>query len=448
MNFVTPLIIPTPKQARFSGEGFSLAETVVVRCGPSWDAASRILAARLGPRARFERVRGDALTLGKSGATPAPPKKPEGYAVSVSKRGVALSARDDAGKIWAVQTLLQLFDGTAFHGAEIFDWPTLAFRGVHLFHGPQARPFHEKLIERVFSPFKLNGLVIQSDTIGWTCLKKSPEHVGSLADVRAEVAHARAHGIDAFPLVPSHGHMWWLLGQGREEFREDPDSSWALNVTDSKALALLATIQNEAAQVFGSKNHHLGLDEVIDPVTPRGRVPFRSKLPFAELFAANALTWARWGRKKKKTMWIWADMLMHPSEVKPSFGTAPSVADARKLRQLVPRDFVVVDWQYTARPTYPSLDVLRDAGFQKRVIATWFQSDGILAFSKAAVENGAMGGLQTTWCGYESAESVLDGPERRQFAAMVLAAEAFWNSGIAPPWTPAEIFDRAWAVKP
>ena len=29
MNFVTPLIIPTPKQARFSGEGFSLAGTTL-----------------------------------------------------------------------------------------------------------------------------------------------------------------------------------------------------------------------------------------------------------------------------------------------------------------------------------------------------------------------------------------------------------------------------------
>ena len=58
-----------------------------------------------------------------------------------------------------------------------------------------------------------------------------------------------------------------------------------------------------------------------------------------------------------------------------------------------------------------------------------------------------MGCLQTTWCGYESNESVLDTEERRQFTAMVLAAEYFWNGGKGPtpdklPYDPAEVFRR------
>lgn len=448
---MTPRIIPTPKERTDASQGFRIGASVTVFRSRDWLDAAAILRdglRRYGIAISLKRSARRNLTFGNPSADAEAPVKPEGYAVRSDTFGVSLAANDRQGRIWAVQTLLQLFDGTEFFGTDIRDWPTLSFRGVHLFHGPRARPFHEKLIERVFSPFKLNGLVVQADTIGWSVLKKPADRVGSLADVRAEAIFARAHGIDAFPLVPSHGHLWWLLGSGREAFREDPDSNWALNVTDPKALALLENIQNEAAEVFGSKNHHLGLDEVIDPVTPRGRVPYRSKLPFARLFATNAGRWTRWGKRRKKNLWIWADMLMHPSEVRPSFGTAPSVSDARYLRDRVSKDFVVVDWQYTARPKYPSLDLLRDAGFKKRVIGTWFQHDGILAFTRAAVANNALGGLQTTWCGYESAESILDGPERRQFVAMVLAAESFWNGGKTPPWNPAEIFDRAWADKP
>ena len=454
MNPSVVLVVPTPKRARFEGNAFPLdAGEIVVRFAPAYaDAATIIergLRDRKNIRVRMAPQKSGNLTLSAGAAPdfpiPAVPNKPEGYALRVTESGAALAGRDARGRLWAAQTLLQLLSGSRLLAAEIEDWPTLSIRGVHLFHGPEARPFHEKLIERVFAPFKLNTLVVQGDTIGWTALKKSPEHVGSVADVREEARFARAHGIDAFPLIPSHGHMWWLLGKERARYREDPDSSWAINATDPAALALLEKIHDEASAIFGSKNHHFGLDEVIDPVTPRGRVPYRSKVAFAPLFARNAAHWHDWSKRRGKRMWLWADMLMHPSEVTPAFGTAPTPADARYLRANLPKDAVVVDWQYSERPSYPSLKLLRSSGFENRVIATWLDPGGTLAFSQAAATGGALGGLQTTWCGYESAESVLDGPERRQFAAMALAAEAFWNGGVAPPWKPAEIFDRAWA---
>jgi hypothetical protein len=109
----------------------------------------------------------------------------------------------------------------------------------------------------------------------------------------------------------------------------------------------------------------------------------------------------------------------------------------------------MVDWQYSARSSYPSLKILKEAGFEKLVAAVWYYPEGIQNFTKAAAQIGALGGMITTWAGYESKESVLDTAERRQFTAMVLAADYFWNGGEGPtpqnlPYDFAQVFTQQW----
>ena len=118
------------------------------------------------------------------------------------------------------------------------------------------------------------------------------------------------------------------------------------------------------------------------------------------------------------------------------------------MREGLPKDIVLFDWQYSALERFPSLKFLKKAGFAKVVACTWFDPGNVVGFAKAAADAGAWGGLQTTWCGYESKVEVLDGAERRQFVAMVLAAEHFWNGGATKPaWDAAEVFARLWSDK-
>lgn len=431
----TPLVIPTPKKLTVTGPPVRLTEkTKIELVGPGTDAASALL---------------KSLTLSPIVRSQGSAGRPESYTVSVHKDRIRLTAGDAAGMLWAAQTLLQLVEsdsqGKVVHAVEIEDWPTLRFRGVHLFHGQNALPFHKKLISRVFSPFKLNHLVIQCEQLKWESDPSvAPSWGGTKAAVREEIAYATAHGITLTPLVQSYGHMEWLFNKPQNrDFAEDPELPYAVNISNPAAVSYLEKLIAEADELFGAPAFHAGLDEV----TMRGRFPFRSApRTFSELFVSNARHWQAFHKKRGKELWMWADMALHPSEVAPCFGTAPSAAEAKKVRDGLPKETVLFDWQYGAHETFPSLRLLQKSGFSKLVACTWFNPGNISNFSKAAAEVGAWGALQTTWCGYESKEEVLDGSERQQFVAMVLAAEHFWNGGTTKPsWDAGEVFTRLWS---
>jgi hypothetical protein len=264
--------------------------------------------------------------------------------------------------------------------------------------------------------------------------------------VKAEIAFAAKRSVTVYPLVQGLGHMEWLFNRPQNRaFAEDEQTPYALNVTNPAALTYLGRIMGEADDLFGAPAFHVGLDEV----TMRGRFPHRSQgKTFADLFLAGASHWHDFFAKRGKPIWMWADMLLYAPEVAPSFGTAPTSADAARLRRELPKNIVLVDWQYSPRSAYPSLKVLRDAGFPV-VAATWYDPDGIQKFSRAAAEVGALGAIQTTWAGYESKEEVLTTNERRQFTSMIFAADYFWNGGDGPapadlPYDAGEIFTRAY----
>ena len=380
------------------------------------------------------------------------PDKPEGYAVSVSTKNIRLIGKDEAGILWAVQSLIQLLtaDTTSplIPALSIRDWPSLPLRGVHLFHGVNALPFHEKLLDRIFSRFKLNALFIEAEHLKWDTIgSAAPKWGGTKEDIRKEILYARERGVTVYPLVQGFGHMETLFGAtGNRSFAEDPENPWAVNFTDPTAVAYLTKLLTEADDLFGAPAFHVGMDEV----DLRGRFPYRS-LPKTkpELVALAARHWRDVFAKRGKPVYLWADMLMAASEVSPAWGTLKVPAEAQKTRELMPKDVTLIDWQYGVQEKFPSLRFLQNAGFKDVLAATWFQPENIRNLSRAAKEAGAKGILQTTWCGYESKEEVLNGPERRQFTAMILAADYFWNGGEGPssenlPYDPSLVFARAY----
>ena len=435
-----PLVIPTPKKLTVTGPPVRLtAKTKLEVSGPGAERAIALLKETIPNRVDSPVGRG----LGGN--------RPESYTISVRKDRIQLSGHDEAGTLWAAQTLLQLIEndarGQVVHAVEIEDWPTLSFRGVHLFHGQSALPFHKKLIARLYSPFKLNHLVIQCEQLKWESDPTvAPSWGGTKAAVKEEIAFAKAHGITLTPLVQSYGHMEWLFSKPQNrDFAEDPELPYAVNISNPAAVGYLEKLVAEADDLFGAPAFHAGLDEV----TMRGRFPFRSApRTFSDLFVSNAKHWHAFHRKRGKKMWMWADMALHPTDVAPCFGTSPSAVEARAVRDGLPKDIVLFDWQYSALERFPSLTFLKKAGFAKVVACTWFEPGNIVGFAKAAAEAGAWGGLQTTWCGYESKAEVVEGAERRQFVAMVLAAEHFWNGGASKPsWDATEVFAKLWSDK-
>ena len=385
------------------------------------------------------------------------PQKPEGYTLRVAPGLVIVSGYDARGVFWGTQTLLQLFSSVGSGSAtapavSIRDWPSLSLRAVHLFHGHNALPFHEKLIERIFSRYKLNAVFVEAEQVRWDHDSSvAPGWAGSRAQLKEEINFARQRGVTVYPLLQSYGHLAWLLDNSRNrELAEDPATPYALNYSNPKAVTYMDGFNGEADTLFNAPGFHVGLDEV----ALRGRFPFRSKpKPFSQIYVQAATHWDNFFQKRGKPVFMWADQALSAVEENPDFGTASSAAEAKAVRDGLPKDIILMDWQYGERTDFPSLRRLKEAGFKNVVAATWYRPKNIQNFARAASEVGAMGAIQTTWAGYNSEESVLDSKDRQQFIAMVLAAEYFWNGGEGPlpdklPYDPGKVFMENWRANP
>ena len=380
-----------------------------------------------GPGVRFEAPRPDAPAL-----------PPEGYTLDVAGAGAVLRAADTAGYLYGVQTLKQLTTvrpsgEVVLRAARIRDWPSLKFRGVHLFTGGQGPDLHIRLLQNVLAALKMNHLVLECEYINWDAHPEihHAEYGMPKDDVRRVLAVSRALGIEVTPLVMSLGHCQWMFTNDTNlELAEDPDAKWAYCVTNPKTYDFIYEIYAEAVELFQPKWFHIGHDEFHH----RGRVPYReSSKPYTveQLFMMDTLRHHEWLTERGIRMMLWSDMLLGPGEG-PDACSAASDESAAELRGKLPKDVVVADWHYvdTAPAKYVDVDKFVADGFTT-VCATWSRPGNITHFARAAYEKKALGLLQTTWAGY-SLDPKRFQSEIRQYSMYVLAAEAAWNADNPP----------------
>ena len=469
-----PLLVPRPQQTRFFAGDFRLSRTLTVCAVPARsdefgdllikptgaDVGSRVRAdlrrlgeelhAQTGTTLRFtpssDSVNLRVCLLPAPASTPAAHDRTEEYRLIVRPGNITLMGYSEAGLFYGLQTLRQLLVAKpnhryAFVCADIRDWPALKFRGAHIFTGRDALPFHKKMIERLFARFKMNALVIECEYTDW---KSHPEiHAPNSMSpnaLRADVAFARAHFLEPIPLVNSLGHSQWMFANGQHlDLAEDPQKPYAYDASNAATYAFLFDIYRETLDIFHPRYFHIGHDEVKIPGDDVfGRYPARPeniRKGITRLFVDDTNKLADWLRARNVRTMLWGDMLLHESEGVPSSqnsaltaANAQSLTEAQERRALLPKDAIIADWRYGAGSEQRNgLQTLRQAGFDTLGCA-WYEPDNIRGWAQQAVQNHALGTLQTTWAGYDSNERLLD-TEYKQFTAYVLAAEAAWTGG-------------------
>ncbi|HEY3411937.1 MAG TPA: glycoside hydrolase family 20 zincin-like fold domain-containing protein [Armatimonadota bacterium] len=357
---------------------------------------------------------------------------PESYFMGSQLGGVAVLGGDPHGVYYGVQTLKQLIrvdaKGVYIKPVEISDWPSLSMRGVHWFGGPDAWPFHKKMIDRVLSAFKMNTMVFQCDYTQWATQPKiwSSERSSTKADVKKAVDYARAHFIEPIPLVNTLGHSEWLFWNNQNlDICADPSKPFAYDPENPKTYEIVMPIMQEAVDLFQPKYFHIGHDEV----TMSGQFPKAgSKKTAGELILADTNKMHDWlAAKGIKTM-MWGDMLLHETEVTDA-GLAPTKADAVARRAGVPKDTIIADWHYQGSdPAFPSVAILQKDGFQV-LGTTWYDWGNIQNFSRVLNKEKSLGFLQSTWAGYNMFPDIVKGDSFNQFVAYLLGAEYAWNGG-------------------
>ena len=372
----------------------------------------------------------------------------EGYVLRVGPRWVVVAGHDPAGTFYGAQTLRQLLGrdrkGVFVPAALIDDYPSLPWRGALLFLGNQALPFHKKLIADILARFKMNNLVLECEQARWETLGHHvPTWAMSKSDLKQEIAFARRYHLAVTPLVESVGHMGWLVGDpGYAGLAEDPQTSYAADPTNPKTYQFLDRLYDEVLDTFHSSVLCIGGDEV----NLRGRYPYRSQGRYPTLADAYIAHVTRLHddlkRKNVRTM-LWGDMLLAPGEAAGD-ANAPSLADARQMRARLPKDILIADWRYSANDDFRSPQIFQSSGFGPVLGTTWDSPRDIARFAQSLVAAHQAGLLQTTWAGYNSSGKNLQ-HERRQFVALILAAEYAWSGRATPPEQLPYVPDRVFA---
>ena len=161
--------------------------------------------------------------------------------------------------------------------------------------------------------------------------------------------------------------MEWLFGQkANRAFAEDPEKPYAVNFTNPAAgLVLWTKFVSEAQTLFDAPGFHVGMDEVtmrgaLSLPRPKGKILRRPDRGRGESLARPARP------ARGTTMWMWADMALNHGRCRPRVGQR---ADPRgrppPCATGLPKDIVMVDWQYSDLSSFPSLDASSRCGLHQ-----------------------------------------------------------------------------------
>ncbi len=358
---------------------------------------------------------------------------PEAFTIKITSHGVSVLGEDDNGLRFGLRRLALL---AYSKGGKVYlpigtmtDWPTVTWRGFHLFSGPDALPFQTKLYDRVLGPLGFNHAVIQCDRTAWDCLPNvRGAGIMSKQDLAKLFAMYRSRGISPIPLIESFGHDSWLFKNGGNlNLAVNPNQPYALDPRKIGTAQLLGNIWKEAIDLLHPSTIHFGCDEV-DMVG----FPENQDL-LTQLWPLQMKTLSKIATESHVKMMLWGDEMLAKGQA-PDACNAPSEAAAEKRLSAIPKGAYIADWHYANNPDFnaytTSLNYWQNAGLNP-IASTWYQSKNVAGFDAAAAQVKA-GTLQTTWCGVNSSFSdpihAFD-----QFAAFVLAAEYSWTGRQDPP---------------
>jgi hexosaminidase len=343
--------------------------------------------------------------------TNAAPNHPEGYAFTISKKGIEISFRETGGLRAAAATLRQLLReyGRRLPCLKIRDWPDFARRGVMLDVSRGRVPKLETLLDLAekLSDFKINELQLYTEhTFAYKKYKSVWQSWGALTAKEIQILDARCRelGIDLVPNQNSFGHLRYFLADPRlkklgelakpyeaetKDFLHHPTT---LAPNHPGTLPFLRSLYNELLPNFSSDFFNIGGDETWDLGQGQSKklcaTKGKGRLYLGFLWKIYHELAAR-----DKNMMFWGDIILkYP-----------------KLIRKLPKNVIALNWGYEADHPFEK----EAAQFAKARIpfcvcpgtSTWQtligKHDNALANLRAAVKAGkkfgAIGFLNTDW---------------------------------------------------
>jgi len=339
------------------------------------------------------------------------PEHPEGYALTIDRKGIRIEYREVGGLRAAGATLRQLLReyGGRLPCLKIRDWPDFSRRGVMLDVSRGRVPKLETLLDLVerLADFKINEFQLYTEhTFAYRRYKSVWQSWGALtaAEVRTLDARCRELGIDLVPNQNSFGHLRYFLEHPKlkqlAEVSEPYEGSsgdflrfpTTLAPNNAGTIKFIRGLYDELLPNFSSECFNVGCDETWD--LGRGQSKeLCEKRGKGQVYVDFLKRIQREVSTRGRRMMFWGDIILHHPE----------------LIKDLPKDVIALNWGYEANHPFAK----ETATFAKLKMpfyvcpgtATWMTLIGrhdtafanLRLAAEAGRQHGAIGYLNADW---------------------------------------------------
>ncbi len=425
-----PRITPPPREVAWTEERMPLDGAAITAASEEArqigrllrDEALRLHRARLNPGAPG---RGPVIRLlltdtpaGKAAvAKLAPGKWPAGrnpdqaYVLETGSRGATIAAASPAGLLYGVNTLLQLVsEGGEIHGARIFDYPQLGFRGLHICIFPNTELAAVRQAMLLAARYKYSAVVLEP----WASLqsRKRPEsayeHAYSPEQIRPLVELGRALRMEMIPMLNSWGHASGMRSRSGEHVVLDrfprfkplyePDG-WSFCLANPDIYGHLFDRYDELLDLFGPVQYfHAGMDEAWGHLGLTESAACRGPDPRRTLIGHLRKIHEYFARRNVRVI-MWHDMFIqrnHPQLGRLSPANSIPPIDSHLALDALPKEVIIDAWNYDEAGEWPVPRYFQEKGYPV-LVSPWKKKSNTLSLVNTAKRLDLLGLLATTW---------------------------------------------------
>jgi hypothetical protein len=325
----------------------------------------------------------------------------EGYVLRILENKIELKAKTPKGIYYAATSLVQMLEKTdgKLLSMEIVDWPDMKIRGISddISRGQVSNLDNFKKIISHIARYKMNTYMpYMEDMLEFEKYPTIGKNRGALtkAEVKEILDFAKRNFVEVIPIFQTLGHYENILSD--EEFlkyAEFPGAA-SLNVSNDSTYIFLEELLKVVFELFPSEYFHMGADESWDVGLGESK-KLVDETNIAVVHANHYKKVYNICKKYNKKVIMYGDILLdHP-----------------EILSLIPKDILIVDWQYHVTENYPSTKIIRDAGFNYIVSpSVWnylstFPANvnslpNIKYFVKSGLENESIGMINSNWGDY------------------------------------------------
>jgi len=371
----------------------------------------------------------------------------ESYYIKIVPEEIRVYSISERGIFYALQTLLQLRrrtrDGAGFSlpCMEIVDWPLFEFRAVSddISRGQVSTVEDFKNIISTLARYKYNVYMPYIEDMFY--FRKHPligKNRGRLTkkEVRELVEFGKKCYVDIVPIFQTVGHCERVLHIPKyKHLAEVPigtegvlyvtpiSRGTTLATANLQTFKLLKELFSEIVPAFPSKYFHIGGDEPYDLGKGQSKKLLERLGGEDKLYAYHINKVLSLLKKYRKKCLLYSDAMLN---FWLKFNHLPEI----------PKDVIIVYWEYTTEDAYPKLDVLLDAGYKVVISPTIFNfcrfypdyvsaKENIYNFIRYASERkerGVLGTIISSWC-----DCGADNFREYNWYGYMLGGEYSWN---------------------